>query len=383
VYRLFGIENYQAARLFQIGISLLTSIIIYRLGTSIFSPRVGLLAAALCCFYPSLLGHNLLLLTEVLFTFWLCLFAYAVVQFFHSRKIAWIALAGAILGLAALTRSVVWPFPLVLIVLILAARRFPWPKRLTSVAILLCTFLAVVAPWVIRNTRLEKAFTLIDSNGARILQWSLRARAQQRSGVAAQPVRNTHAASTAKTQGRLEQEALVESIQRIKQTPSLVLWQILRNGQSFWRLDRELLAAAQRGWYGALSRPVLVVMVGVICGYYATTMITALFGVTLPVTRDRLIRGFYLAIIAHFWIIHSMVYGHSRYHIPVMPLVMIFSASALLNWRELFRAEHRQRCWVGIAASALLVAIWIGQFAQDSAAFMRGPAGTRIAQPQD
>ena len=71
-YRLFGVENFQAVRLFQAVLSLGLVLLIYRIASVVFSPGSGLWAAGLCCFYPTLLGFNDLILTEILFTFLLC-----------------------------------------------------------------------------------------------------------------------------------------------------------------------------------------------------------------------------------------------------------------------------------------------------------------------
>src|SRR5262249_31769482 len=107
-YHLFGPENWQAVRLVQAALSLINVILLYRLGVAAASRRLGLWLAALYCFYPTLLGYNNLVLTEVLFTLLLSACCLAVAAYYR-RGSAWlVVLAGACLGLAALTRSVVW-----------------------------------------------------------------------------------------------------------------------------------------------------------------------------------------------------------------------------------------------------------------------------------
>ena len=56
VYGLFGLENFQAVRLLQAGLSLLNVLLLYRFGTVVSSRRVGVWLAGLYCFYPSMLG---------------------------------------------------------------------------------------------------------------------------------------------------------------------------------------------------------------------------------------------------------------------------------------------------------------------------------------
>ncbi len=75
VYKIFGPENYNAVRLVQIFLSLVSGWIIYSLTKRIFQEeKEALLATAIFLFYPSLVIFNYLILTETLFIF-LCLLA--------------------------------------------------------------------------------------------------------------------------------------------------------------------------------------------------------------------------------------------------------------------------------------------------------------------
>ena len=111
IYWLFGLENWPAVGAIQALLSLCTVWIVYRLGTEVYSTQVGLWAGGLACFYPSLLGYNNLILSEVLFTFLLCSALLALVRGLQENSLATFGVSGVLLGLAALTRSVVWLFP--------------------------------------------------------------------------------------------------------------------------------------------------------------------------------------------------------------------------------------------------------------------------------
>ncbi len=70
VYKVFGAENYNAVRVIQIFISLLSGILVYSLAKKIFAREdVALLAGGIFLFYPSLVFFNYLILTETLFIF--------------------------------------------------------------------------------------------------------------------------------------------------------------------------------------------------------------------------------------------------------------------------------------------------------------------------
>src|SRR5207247_2626274 len=63
VYWAAGAGNVSAVRLLQAVLSLLTVAVAYRLGRELLSRRAALWLAGLCCFYPSLLAYNDLLLS--------------------------------------------------------------------------------------------------------------------------------------------------------------------------------------------------------------------------------------------------------------------------------------------------------------------------------
>src|SRR5262249_23611455 len=111
VYSVAGLENFAAVRLLQAALSLLTVVVLYRLGREIATPRVAAWLAGLYGFYPSLLVFNHFVLTEVLFTLLLTTACYLLVLSFKRGSVRFAALSGVVLGLAALTRSVVWMAP--------------------------------------------------------------------------------------------------------------------------------------------------------------------------------------------------------------------------------------------------------------------------------
>ena len=107
VYALFGSENRYAVWGLQALLSLGTVVLVYRLGSELFSTRAGLWAAGLTCLYPSWLGYSFLLLSETLFTFYLCGACLAFVLGLRRGSLGAAGCCGSLFGLAALTRSVV------------------------------------------------------------------------------------------------------------------------------------------------------------------------------------------------------------------------------------------------------------------------------------
>src|SRR6185369_934277 len=117
------------------------------LGASLWDSRVGRLAASICWLYPSLIFYDYLILTETLFTCLLVAFVLASVKLVQEPRTRFAIACGATLGLAALTRSVLWPLPLLLCPALLVVLHAPWSRRLVLAATVLSTYAVVVGPW--------------------------------------------------------------------------------------------------------------------------------------------------------------------------------------------------------------------------------------------
>ncbi len=111
---LTGTESLQWVRIAQIALSLLNVLLVYRLGVLLYGRTTALLAAAMFCFYPTLVFFDYLILTEVLFTFLLTVAVLGYIQLLRNPKVLTAWCTGAALGFASLTRSILWPLPLLL-----------------------------------------------------------------------------------------------------------------------------------------------------------------------------------------------------------------------------------------------------------------------------
>jgi 4-amino-4-deoxy-L-arabinose transferase-like glycosyltransferase len=369
VYWVFGLENYQAARLLQAVLSLLTVVVLYRLASEVCSRRVALWLAGLCCFYPSMLGFNNLLLTETLFTFLLSAACYAVVLFYKREAMFYLGAAGCLLGLAALTRSVVWLSPPCLAVFLLLTWKAPWRRRLLATAVLVASATVTLAPWAIRNTRLERTFVVVDTMGGRNFMmgnyeftplyrsWDAISltgeRAWDRVLFAAHPP------ATGITQGEVDKLAFRHGLAFVRENPWLTLHRDLIKFFDFWGLERELVAGAGQGYFGQLPKPALLLLTLLIFGSYAVVMILSVFGMVLTPLADRRVHWFLLLVVAYVCGMHTLVFAHSRYHLPIMPLVLVFAASAVVNLRHVWEERRHWRFWVAAGLSCVLVAGWV------------------------
>ena len=85
----------------------------------------------------------------------------------RRHTLVWLAVAGAAIGLCALTREGYWPLGLVIGAVLLIFGRGATGRA--GGLVFLTAFGAVLAPWLIRNELLFDTFALVDSRGATVL----------------------------------------------------------------------------------------------------------------------------------------------------------------------------------------------------------------------
>ena len=99
IFAVAGESNYQAVRLVQFVLALLTTALVYRLGCRIFTPAVGRYAAAATWLYPSIVFFNFTILTETLYIFLLLAFVLAAVRLIAAPTPGTAVWCGVALGL--------------------------------------------------------------------------------------------------------------------------------------------------------------------------------------------------------------------------------------------------------------------------------------------
>ncbi|HZL89045.1 MAG TPA: glycosyltransferase family 39 protein [Pirellulaceae bacterium] len=367
IYRVAGIGNYQAVRLVQIGLGLATAAAVYAIGRSAYGPRAGLIAATICCFYPSLVVATNLVLTETLFTLLVCLFVLAMQRYLASAARTWLVAAGMSLGLAALTRSVLWLFPpLAFVYLLVLGREQTWLGRLASALALVLAFALTLAPWTIRNTLLQNTFTTVDVMGGRnVMMGNYEHTLEDRpwATIELQGERSWHnvlaqkESLKGKTQGQVDKLALRYAIDYVRAHPVQTIRRSAAKFFHFWQLERELIAGAQRGLWGNFSKPAILGLAAVILGAYVATMAAGIFGAWMCPMEMRL-HVLLLLLIAFVTGLHALAFGHSRYHLPLMPLVILYAAAAIDRWRNVLGSWRSIRFAAAATCLVVLATSW-------------------------
>lgn len=369
IYALFGVENLAAVRFIQGMLSLLTVVVVYALGCSVSNRRVANWLAALCCFYPSLLIFNNFILSEVLFTCLLCTFCLLVVTAIKHTSLAALGVAGIALGLAALTRSVVWLFPPVLGLFLLWAWKEGLGRRPATVAVFVLAFALTIAPWAVRNSKLQDTFVAVDVMGGRNFMMgnyqhtpfyrSWDAIALTGDKAWSHEVITTYPPAQRVTQGQVDKLALRQGVKFVLANPFLTLERSVVKFFDFWGLEREIVAGATRGYFGTDSKAVILLLAAVVAGAYVGALFLAVFGVIASPLADRQLHWFLLVVVAFICGMHTLVFGHSRYHLPLMPIVLVFAALAIVNLRTIWQQRGSRRFALACGVCGVFAAGWI------------------------
>ncbi len=161
MYSVFGRSAIPVA-LVQIGFDVITMLAIYAIGRRIGGARVGVLAAAFTGFYPYLVFQDLSVNDTAIFIMLLALGIWGAYRVADTKSWRWAIFVGAIFGVAALTKT------LIALMLPLIAlwwwRQIGFRRAFLSGLATALVFVAVLTPWIVRNTQVQGTLTLISTN---------------------------------------------------------------------------------------------------------------------------------------------------------------------------------------------------------------------------
>ncbi|GEM_PF-4673765 len=148
------------------------SVLLYRIGSWLFSKNVGLIAALLFSVEPLLVVHASIALSESLFVFLLICSVYSLLKYFSDTSArAPLMLSAILIGAVALTRPIAMYFPLLVLLLMIIKNRL---ERKSPAAVLrpaliyVALFIFTIAPWSIRNELTFGSFGLTNQGAIEI-----------------------------------------------------------------------------------------------------------------------------------------------------------------------------------------------------------------------
>jgi 4-amino-4-deoxy-L-arabinose transferase-like glycosyltransferase len=347
IYGLFG-ESLLALRLTQIGLSLVALTGVFRITAGRFGTRAAAWAGMFCAITPSLVHYTHFAWSECFATTLLVLFFWALDDYDRSGKTGAIALAGALLGLNALTRETWLTFGLIVAGWLVWRHRAAWRRALVPAATLLGAALLVVLPWTVRNYAVHDAFVLVSTG-----RWfpmahgNILNRDDWIRGVA--PPRDQRL--EARALGELEREAYwrpiaLEAIRA--EQPAWIFKKLVRNVSLMLQVRSQTVRYLEKGWISPPPPSAYALLITSVGGH---VLLTAIGLTALWLVPGGLLGRIAVSAVLYTFAIHVIVIAHSRYLVPLMPLMAIH-AGALLARRDLQPTRLR------LAGAGLTLAIF-------------------------
>jgi len=325
LYCLFG-HQFGVIRIVNCIMDMMTILLVYLIGYKCFNYKTAIIAASIYSVWPAALLYSSQLLSETLFTFLFCSFILFSLKFADNAGWMWSIAAGALLGLAMLTRG-----NAVLMVALLV----PWsiwqfrkiPRLIIRGFAISFVALVMLVPWTIRNYGIFHAIIPFQTGGGDVLLGSYNRI------VVSDPLYYGYWIYPASGLPEYREQILAPNNEVIRdhvETQLAIQW--IRNHPEKWwylvelRLRRLLTPFLQ-------SRSPMPYRVGMLASWGP---ILVFFSLGFFPTAIYFLRTNNPGWILHLGVFHMvftalLFYGNSRFRFPVEGLCIIL-ASATLVW---------------------------------------------------
>ena len=136
----------------------------------------------------------------------------------------------------------------------------------------------------------------------------------------------------------------------------------------FWGLEREFIAGVQKGMFSPPLWFTVVAALAIIVGL-PLVAIPAAVGAWLAAPRDWRLHVLLLLPVVVIAGVHTLVFGHSRYHLPLVPIMAIYASAVVIHGIQNERLPAR---FAGAAVTALvLCSVWVYQILVTDSARIR------------
>ena len=334
------------------------------------------LASLVVACYPMLLIFPLALATENLFFLFVLasvLVLLALAQARSARARTWLAiLSGLLLGLAALTRSVILPFAA------LAVLWIWYSLRQRRAAVLAFTALLItVAPWIVRNSLLSHKLTGIETSMGYNLY------------VGYHP----DSSGTFTFGPSLDLMSILNDAQRdqfgtqravafIEQDPARFPYLAIRRLGYFFNLElRAFTYFYVNDFLGPMPFPALLLTLLILAVPFVVVGLSSAFGWALLPRRPE--STLLLLLFVGYLLPHVLILSEERFHLVLMPFFAILGAAFWTKGLPAVRSRGFVVMAVCVSVAALLLLNWGFELSRDgpTIARMLAPGGNQLYLP--
>jgi len=329
VYTVFG-GSLLAAKLLNALLGAATALALYGVGTKLFNRRVGLLAAFLLALFPSHIFFSTLTMTEVTYTFLFVLLLYLIIAWTLERQSSTpyqLLALGLLVGAGTMVRGELLLFPVVMVAVWFLAYR-SWAKVGRHLGLVLVGMAVLFAPWTVRNV-VQMGAPIVTTTG--MGQVLLQGHFEGADGgdhlfVVAAKHREFSHLSNPEREIEINASATREALRYAVTHPGHELRLIPRrllhlygddeSGIKWTQSNRPTLSDTAQDRLTELSN-----------GYYFVVLGMAAVGVPFSLSGRDSRRLLPLMAIVYYTLMFAIIFfGHSRYHIPLLPLFSLLAA---------------------------------------------------------
>ena len=315
----FGRDNILALRFFFILIGSVTCIGIYLIARDIFELKLAILTGLWLAISPQHIWYSIHILSECPYTLFLVFFLYFLLKAVHKNKLILSCVAGILLGLSLLTRSILAGFlPFIFLWVLIV-----YKKKLTALkhfALLLIFALLIISPWVIRNYMVLDTFIPFSTDGAEALIYA------NNPGVLHSETGfcGKCPAEVAKGLGEIERQRAYYNfgLNFIKNNPDEFLRNAMDRFIQLWRPFPNVKFPQVKPIYA------IVYFLS-----YLPVLILLFIGMPLSLRQLRYTGLMYLLVI-YCTGVHMVLPACIRYREPLMPLLILFAVFGITQLKQ-------------------------------------------------
>ncbi len=336
--------------------------------------RAARLAAWTVAAYPLLVIFPLALATENLFFLLVLAAVFCLAGLARDSRapVRDALLCGFLLGLAALTRSVILPFAGLALLWIALSLRRPRHAALAALALM-----ATITPWVVRNSWLSHKFTGIETS----LGYNLYVgyHPQSTGTFTFGPSLDLLSVLDDRARDEIGTRKAVEFIRQAPwRFPSLA---VRRLGYFF---DLELRAFTYfyvNDFFGPLPAPLLLLILLALALPFVVLSLSACLGAAL--LRPTPQRTLLILLLAGYLLPHVFIISEDRFHLVLVPFLASVAASFWAHGIHALKSLPRWPRWGAALAMSGLLANWGLALLRQSATLVQmfGPNGHRLYLP--
>jgi 4-amino-4-deoxy-L-arabinose transferase-like glycosyltransferase len=327
IYGLFN-HSYLIAKLCNVILAGVTIFLIYKLGMEIFNQTVGLIAAGIVAIHPELIGITTFLYTEILNTFLLIVSLLTLITGIRTeekrKRYLWFILSGLIMGISTLTKGTTMFFPFFVFGLIIIDRelRSVWLPLTLFVGI----FIITLVPWAVRNYMQFHIVLPIATGGGEAL-WL--GNYIPFDGEYRYENSNEIIHELTKDRPWIERDSILmlEAKKSIRDHPGTFIKMSFKKLYRFWiKIYENVPHGSERHRSNLISIVLLLV--------HFPLLILAIWGIVKYVLKDLKAR-IIVYLLFYYTAMHAITFAVPRYRLPVLPLMILFSAAAiaeLIHW---------------------------------------------------